>query len=154
MNPFKNGDGVKCKFWINDLIPNIPMCAFCNTCWACVEKREGVFYDCSSSTSGRRLLILNALRGRRALWKSSRELLWGVCSLAAGGSTLQGGFWPTANWIGARLICPVLTRMDGSGGWIFGVFITGVKTENEGKGMIFMIIVWYGCYGKWVTMAN
>ena len=39
------------------------MCAFCNTGLACVEKREGVFYDCNSSTSGRRLLILNALRG-------------------------------------------------------------------------------------------
>ena len=29
----------------------------------CVEKREGIFYGCSSSTSGRRLLILNALSG-------------------------------------------------------------------------------------------
>ena len=55
---------VKCKLWVNDLIPIIPMCTFCNTSLVCVEKREGIFYGCSSSTSGRRLSVLNALRWR------------------------------------------------------------------------------------------
>ena len=64
---------VKCKLWVNDLIPIIPMCTFCNTSLVCVEKREGIFYGCSSSTSGRRLSVLNALRK---------------------GSTLQGDFYP------------------------------------------------------------
>ena len=52
-----------------------------------------------------------------------------------------------ADWIGAGLIYFVLTRVDGSGGRISGVLITGVGIEVEGKGMNFMI-VWYGYYGK------
>ena len=45
------------------------------------------------------------------------------------------------NGIGARQICPVVTKMDGSGGRISGVLVTGVKTEVKRKGMNFMIIV-------------
>ena len=100
---------VQCKLWVNDLIPIIPMCTFCNTSLVCVEKREGIFYGCSSSTSGRRLLILNAL---------------------SGGSTLQGDFWPSASRIRAKLTCPVLTRAEGSGRWVFGVLITGGEIGN------------------------
>ena len=33
---------VQCKLWVNDLIPIIPMCSFCNTSLFCVEKREGL----------------------------------------------------------------------------------------------------------------
>ena len=104
------------------------MCAFCNTGLACVEEREGVFYDCSSSTSGRRLLILNTLRG---------------------GSTLQGDFWPSASWIGARLICPGLMRMDGSGRWIFGVLITGGENED-----IFCVCTSSTSDGRFLTGAE
>ena len=104
------------------------MCAFCNTGLTCVEKREGVFYDCSSSTSGRRLLILNAL---------------------SGGSTLQGDFWPSASRIRARLICPVLTRMDGSGRWIFGVLITGGEFED-----IFCVCTSSTSDGRFLTRAE
>ena len=32
---------VQCKLWVNDLIPIIPMCSFCNTSFG-VEKREGL----------------------------------------------------------------------------------------------------------------
>ena len=38
---------VKCKLWVNDLIPIIPMWTFCNTSLVCVEKREGIVCGCS-----------------------------------------------------------------------------------------------------------
>ena len=43
-----------------------------------------------------------------------------------------------ADWIGAGLIYFVLTRVDGSGGRISGILITGVGIEVEGKGMVIM----------------
>ena len=127
------------------------MCAFCNSSLVWVEKTEGVFYVCSSSTSGRRLLILNVQRSRRGSW-SFQESFCEESVRWQQEARLLKEILTLADWIGAGLIYFVLTRVDGSGGRISGVLITGVGIEVEGKGMNFMI-VWYGYYGKWVTMA-
>ena len=127
------------------------MCAFCNSSLVCVEETEGVFYVCSSSTSGRRLLILNVQRSRRGSW-SFQESFCEESVRWQQEARLLKEILTLADWIGAGLIYFVLTRVDGSGGRISGVLITGVGIEVEGKGMNFMI-VWYGYYGKWVTTA-
>ena len=51
---------------------------------------------------------------------------------------------------GAKL--SALTSKSGSGEWISGELLTGVEDKVEGKGMDFMIIIRYGCYGKRVIM--